>query len=419
MFVYPDQAPPPAYLRGLLVFLCLVAFFDGYDLFAISQTLPELRTAFGLTPAASGRLLALANLGTVAAYFLVRLADRWGRRPMLLLGVAGYSAASLISAAAPSSTVFFAAQTAVRLFLVSALSMAILCATEEFPAARRGRSIGLISTCYSFGAIFCAALTPRLLATSLGWRAVYVVGALSALLLPFGLRGLRETSRFLRTRRDPGRGPTLLPQLPRAPHHVRVLQLAAIWLTTYLCTQSATVFWKEYAQAERGFTSQRIGAWVALAAVGALPMVALSGRLIDRIGRRRGAMVIYGVTILGALGAFSRVPEKLVPLTLLLLIAGASATVALLGTWTAECFPTDVRGDCFGWANSLLGRVGFVLSPLLVAELVPVLGWGHTLIGSAGFALIALVLILLWLPETAGSELEELHGAAKLRDKTP
>lgn len=385
-----------------------MAFFDGYDLFAISQTLPELRAAFHLTPVEASHLLAVANLGTVAAYLLVRLADRWGRRALLLVCLVGYSGASLLSALAPGAGVFLIGQLTVRLFLVSALATAVLYATEEYPAERRGRVIGLVQACYSFGGIACAVLTPRLLATSLAWRAVYLLGATSILLICFARRGLRETASFLRARADHARtAPPLLPQLPRPPHRNRMLQLAAIWILTYLCNQSTTVFWKEYAQAERGLSNQRIGLFVASAAVAAVPLIVLAGRLIDRIGRRRSAALIYSVTAVGAFAAYSPIPEGLLPVALLLLITGATASVALLSAWTAESFPTGQRGDSFAWSSSLLGRLGFVLSPLLVAELVPLLGWGRSLALSACFPIASLVLIRLWLPEPAGQQLEE------------
>ena len=59
------------------------------------------------------------------------------------------------------------------------------------------------------------------------------------------------------------------------------------------------------------------------------------------------------------------------------------------------------------YSLAVLGRLGFVLSPLLVAELVPILGWGRTLSLTAGFPVLCLGLIWLWLQETARKELEE------------
>lgn len=400
------KVPLTAYLRRLLVFLCLVSFFDGYDFYAISQTLPELRASFALTPAAGTRLLALVNLGTLAAYLLVRLADRWGRRPILLLCLAGYSGASFGSALAPGSQSFLLAQLAVRFFLVSALAMVVLYAVEEYPADRRGRILGMIQSCFSFGAIACAIITPRLVQTSLGWRAVYVLGSASAVLLLFCLLDLRETARFLSLRELKVPAP-LLPRLLPSPHQQRMLQLAVIWILTFLFNQSTTVFWKEFARGERGFNNQRIGALIAIGAVVALPLVAWSGRLLDRIGRRRSATVIYLTMAAAALGAYSQLPERLLLVPLILLIAGTGAAVALLNAWTAESFPTDLRGDAFAWANSLLGRLGFVLAPLFVSVLVEPLGWGRAISVTAGFPLVALLLIWRWLPETAGKDLDE------------
>jgi putative MFS transporter len=192
-----------------------------------------------------------------------------------------------------------------------------------------------------------------------------------------------------------------------------MLRLAVIWIATFLCNQSATVFWKEFARAERGMSNERIGASVAIAAVVALPLVVLAGRLIDRIGRRRGAAVIYTATAVGVLGAYSQLPPRLLLIPLILIITGTTAAVTLLNAWTAESFPTDLRGDSFGWANSLLGRLGFVISPLLVAELVAPFGWGRALSLTAAFPILALVLIWLCLPETAGKELEDSSKLAR------
>lgn len=402
----PKPPPLSSYLRRLLGFLCMVALFDGYDLYAISQTLPELRAAFGLSPTAGSRLLAVANLGTIAAFLLVRLADRFGRRPLLLLCVTGYSSAALLSALAPGPELFLLGQFAGRFFLVSALAMVVLYASEEYPADRRGRIIGIIQACYSLGAILCAGLTPRLLQAATGWRTVYLLGSVSLALLPVGALILRETRRFQKAR-ELTRPPPLVPSLPRAPYQTRMLQLAMIWLATFICNQSTTVFWKEFARAERGLSNQRIGAWIAIAALVALPLTVLAGRLIDRFGRRRSAVLIYSAAALGTLGSYSQLPEQVLIVSLMLLIAGTSSAIALLNTWTAESFPTELRGDSLAWSSGLIGRLGFVLSPLLVAELVAPLGWGQSLSLMAVFPLLALGLTLLWLPETAGKELEE------------
>ena len=103
--------------------------------------------------------------------------------------------------------------------------------------------------------------------------------------------------------------------------------------------------------------------------------------------------MIYVTTAVGVLGAYSQLPQALLLVSLILLITGTASTVALRNTWTAESFPTDQRGNAFAWASSLLGRLGFVLAPLLVSALVKPLRWDHTLSLAAGFPLVALFLI--------------------------
>jgi putative MFS transporter len=79
----------------------------------------------------------------------------------------------------------------------------------------------------------------------------------------------------------------------------------------------------------------------------------------------------------------------------------------VLNAFTTELFPTEYRGDAFAWANNLLGRLGYVLSPFVVGFAAERVGWGPAVSATALFQLLSLVLILLLLPETNQRELEE------------
>ncbi|HEX3598473.1 MAG TPA: MFS transporter, partial [Polyangiaceae bacterium] len=85
----PDRAPLSAYQRRLLVLLSVAAFFEGYDFIALTQILPNLRAAMHIDKGTAGQLIALINAGTMVAYFLVRRADRWGRKRVLTITIAG------------------------------------------------------------------------------------------------------------------------------------------------------------------------------------------------------------------------------------------------------------------------------------------------------------------------------------------
>ena len=64
-----------------------------------------------------------------------------------------------------------------------------------------------------------------------------------------------------------------------------------------------------------------------------------------------------------------------------------------------------MHGTAFAWSNNLLGRLSYVASPIAVGVIAGRVGFGPTLAATAIFPLICLVLVLLWLPETAGREL--------------
>jgi MFS transporter, putative metabolite:H+ symporter len=62
----------------------------------------------------------------------------------------------------------------------------------------------------------------------------------------------------------------------RTPYRKRVFQLALIWALTYVCTQNAVTFWKEFAMAERGMSDAQVGANLSFAAVASMPLVFLN-----------------------------------------------------------------------------------------------------------------------------------------------
>jgi len=393
------------YQRRLCALLSVATFFEGYDLFALAQILPNLRAEFGLAPEQGGVLVAVANLGAVLAFVLVRAADRVARRSVLALPIAGYTAASFATAFAPNAWAFAVLQLAARTFLLAEYALAIVYAAEEFPADRRGTIIGVIQGASSLGAIACSALVPWLLRTPLGWRSVFLVGAAPLLLVAYARRGLRETARFQQSAARDERAAAA--RLFVAPYRRRVVLLAAIWALTLVCTQSAVTFWKEFAVAERGMSDSQVGTILSLAAIGAMPCLFFAGSLIDRIGRRRGAAVVFGIAVAGVLGSYTLVSPHALTAALGLGIFGSGAVQPVLNAFTTELFPTNLRSQAFAWTSNLLGRSGALAAPLAVSAAAGSHGWALSVSATAIFPLIALGLIAAYLPETAGRELEE------------
>jgi MFS transporter, putative metabolite:H+ symporter len=408
-----SPAPFTSYQKRLFVFLSVANFFEGYDFIALSQLLPSLRKSFGISLREETWMVALINLGTIFAFLLVRRADKWGRKRVLSITIAGYALFTFLSAWAPNAVVFGLLQMVARVFLIGEWATAMVVAAEEYPAERRGTVIGVVSAAAGFGSIVCVGVVPLLLKTSLEWRSVYLIGVVPLLLMMFARRNLRETQRFAESSSAEGSlaGPPLLEML-RGPHRRRLWQLGAIWFLTYICTQNAVTFWKDFAVEERKLNNAQVSAVMTVAALVSMPLVFFAGRMLDAIGRKRGAIVIYAATILGVLGGYTA--SGVVPLMVCMTVGifGINSVLTVLNTFMTELFPTEVRGSAVALSNNLIGRIGYVTSPLLIGELVSDFGLGWPLRASVVFPLIALGLIFLWLPETNRRELEETSKAA-------
>jgi putative MFS transporter len=337
---------------------------------------------------------------------LVRLADRWGRKPVLDVTIAGYTVASFLSGLAPNVVVFALLQTVARVFLIGEYVVSMIYAAEEYPAERRGAVLGLIAAFAAVGSVLCAALVPVLSKLPWGWRSVYFVGTVPLVVLAVARRGIKETDRFLRLTPEERR-PRQLAAVLRTGYRPRILKLALVWACIYACTQTAITFWKQHAIEELHLPEGKVGLLIGGAALVTMPAVFAIGRIVDRIGRLRGAVIVFSLTSAGCVLAYTLRSVPLLFVALCLLVFGASGVLPVLNALSAELFPTHLRSDAFAWSNNLLGRLGYVLTPIAVGLAAHDLGWSVAVAATAIGPLVAIPLVWRWFPETSGKELEE------------
>lgn len=400
-----SSTPLSPYQRKLFAFLSVATFFEGYDFFAVTQVLPHLAAENHLDESQKGAVLSLVGIGTMLSYFVVRLADGLGRRRVLTITIVGYTLATLLTALSHGIAMFVVAQVIARMFLIGEWAISMVIAAEEYPADRRGHVIGLIQAASSLGYIFCAGVVPFLVRSGLGWRTVYLVGVIPLLIMAFARRDLRETERFDAI--APSERPSVF-RIFKTTHRNKLFIMAAVWFFALIAPHNAVSFWKIFAGQERGFTEKQIGGSIAIASIAALPFVFMTGKLIDRIGRKRGASIVFAVSLIGTTTTYML--HGRVPLTIALIagIFGASGYLPILNAYTAELFPTDLRGDAFAWASTFIGRVSYVVSPFVVGWVVDRVGlYEHVMPWTGVFTVIAWGMIMFLLPETSGRELEE------------
>ncbi len=401
----------------LIALLSTATFFEGYDFVLLNLVLPYLRRDFGLTLRQTGYAASAIAIGTIAAFFVVRLGDSIGRRAMLLWTVVGYTLATGLTAVTTDVAGFVALQFIARVFLVAEWGISTVILAEELPATKRGFGISIVQGAAGVGGIVGSALFPLVTRAALGWRAMYLIG-LAPLILVFVIRTqMTETRRYAAVRAaavdSPGWMDVLAP-----PHRKPLIVVALLWFFMYLGYTPILTFWTTFALTDRGLTPGQISLVIAVAYTLGLSGFVTAGKLMDAWGRRPTAALFFGLGALATAAAFMGPPSVwAMGIALVVLIFFATGYLALCATLTAELFPTRLRASAAAWSNNTVGRVGMVLAPTLVGVLAERFADPHGPAGSGlgpavallGLApLVCVGLVLGFLPETRNRELEEI-----------
>lgn len=413
-----------AYLRTLFLLLVSATFFEGYDTAIVSLLLSDIQRSFSASEAVLGLSRAVIELGLFFAFFLARLADRWGRRPLLLWSLVGYTVATTATAFAWDLWSFTVVQSISRLFLGAEFAVAITMIVEEYPPERRGGAIGRLMM---FGALGVLAVAALLVAGfhegALGWRALFLVGALPLLTLAWFRRRLRETLRFENHRR--AEHPRVAPAGRRLwdpwrrEYRWRLTLVGLVHLLRSVPWFAGTAWFFYYAEREQGIDETTLYLMFLAAFTVGLGGYGVCGVLMERIGRRRTALLYLSGSLVFGMALFQVPGPVALAATLVPAIffgLGAGPVMAAMAT---ELFPTAIRGQAAAWTRNVFEIGGFVLGPLIVGvlgdhERGPIGSVGDTVSLLGLLLLPAIWLVARHLPETRGRTLEAIDADLRL-----
>ncbi len=404
------------YLRLLLILLVSATFFEGYDTAILALLLADIQSTFAVSEATLGIIRIPIELGLAAAFFVARLADRVGRKPMLLWSVVGYTAFTAATAFSWDIWSFAFFQFASRIFLGAEYAVAVTMIVEEFPAHRRGRALGVLLAFAACGTIVVGLLLGLGLQDGpLEWRAFYLVGVLPLLLTTVLRRKMKETRRFEMAREtgDVVGDRTPFLEVWRSAYRRNLVVVGLFHMLRSIPLFGSTAWWAFYAERERGFTSAQIAIFIICAYGLGCVGYYVCGRAMERFGRRPTAMVYVTGAVLFSMLLFQATSKPLSFFALLLAVFFGLGMAPVMGAYATELFPTRVRGQAATWIRNIFEIAGYVFGPAIVG----ILGDHSTgAIGNVGDTVTLLMLLqlpmlyLLWrfLPETKGRELEEL-----------
>jgi SHS family lactate transporter-like MFS transporter len=369
---------------------------DAFDFFIMVFVFGDVAKQFGIsvTSVTFAVTLTLA-MRALGAFIFGRLADRFGRRPALMASILGFSLLGFCTGLAPNATVFFIVRGLFGLAMGGEWGVGASLTMESIPAAWRGPVSGLLQAGYPSGYLLASLLF--LAYPVLGWRGMFMAGAIPALLVLYIRNNVPESPDW--TSRTQGVAPE--PILAVVRRHLKLTIYAAILMAGFNFFSHGTQdIFPRYLTAQRHFGHVTVSTIAITFNIGAMLGGIVCGTLSQRIGRRRAIGLAAGASLLCLpLWAFSTTPVWI----------GVGAFLmqfCVQGAWGVvpvhlnELSPAAIRGTFPGFtyqAGNLLAALNLPLQSGIAASLGGDYRW--PLVGVAGAAAVLIIVLMVFGPE--------------------
>lgn len=389
---------PLGRMQITIIVLCgLVALLDGFDLLAIGVAAPAMAGSLHIAPNQLGAVFSAALFGLMlGAFGLGPIADRYGRKCVLIAATATFGVFTLFTAGAVTLQQILLLRFLAGVGLGGAMPGFISLAAEYTPRAQRQAVVGLLWTGFPLGGVIVGLLATRLIA-AVGWQSLFYIGGI----LPLGLsivlirtlpdsieflvmRGAAwQKIRYLLARINPtvniasdcqfisngekNRGVPVWQLFSAGRAGGTILLWASYFVTFMMLVTSAT--WTPTLLQRAGIGGAQSSMAMALFAMGSVVGTPLAGFLVSRFAARSvlpAALVGSGIT----LGAVGEATQSLTLVTIFLGLAGFFLGVASSGLIALAplLYSTAIRSTGVGWAMGL-GRFGSFVGPLAIGLL--------------------------------------------------
>jgi MFS family permease len=407
-FSWMKDAPPAA--RRALVAASLGWMLDAFDVMLYALVLAYMMKDLGMSKGTAGLMSSLTLLAAAAGGIVFGvLADKRGRTWALRASVLIYSvftAACGLAQTVPMLAVF-------RIFLGLGMggewTSGAALVTETWPDEHRGKAMGFVQSFWAVG-YAAAALVTAIVYPLAGWRAVFFIGVLPALLIFWVQRKVEEPAIWRAHKAQAvGKAKTRIGAVIRG-------RLLGITVAVTLMNGFLLFGWWGFNTWIPGYLSLAqnqggigLSPWLASSLIFFMQFGMWIGYLTfgyfsDIIGRKK-TYIIYFTAAAAFIFVYAQLSHPL-----LLFILGPF--VAFFGTGgftgfgalTAELYPTRIRATLQGTTYNL-GRIGSAVAPLAVGSLAQEKGFGTAFLLASG-AFVAAAVMWIWIPETRGRTLE-------------
>ncbi|NYH17545.1 MFS transporter [Paraburkholderia bryophila] len=404
----PRASAKQGYAGRALIASVLGYAMDGFDLLILGFMLPVIAADLHLSSAQAGSLVTWTLIGAVAGGLIFGvLSDYFGRVRMLTWTILIFAVFTGLCALAQGYTDLLAYRTIAGIGLGGEFGIGMTLVAEAWPASQRARVSSYVGLGWQLGVLAAALLTPLLLPV-IGWRGMFALGLLPAVVSFFVRRRVEEPALFTEHAARSTFGTRKLPlkllvadgRTTRASIGVVILCSVQnfgyyglmIWLPSYL---SKTF----------GYSLTKSGVWTAVTVLGMAAGIWLFGIAADRFGRKPTFLFYQaGAVVMVFVYAHLTTPSAL-------LIGGAAMGVFVngmiggYGALISELYPTEARAT----AQNVLFNIGRAVGgfgPVVVGALAARYSFGAALALLASIYLLDIFATLFLIAERRGAELE-------------
>lgn len=422
-----DRLPISSFHRRILWLIGIGMFFDGFDIYVAGAVLgATLKSGFS-TMGQNAEFVSVTFLGMMlGAFFTGFLGDRYGRRFTYQANLAIFGIASLASAFAPSMLVLILLRFAMGAGLGAENVVGYATMTEFVPPQARGKWLGIVSV-FVVSGLPVTGLLGTLLIPHFGWRVMFVLGGLGAMVVWYLRKALPESPRWLESVGQKEEAETILRDIERevALHHGPLKEPASVPTpsrsrslgsllnpvllprmivgSTTLIVVNTLIFgfvtWLPTFFVQQGRSIASSLGYSLIISLGAPLGTALGAFTADSWGRKPTIVGASLLTIvIGSIYPFVDTPVVLLLVGFLLMIPIYVLVAVLFAIYIPELFPTEVRMRASGICNTF-GRGATILTPFVVVALFK----AYRVTGVVGF-LIALLIAQIFIVIKFGVE---------------
>ena len=319
---------------------------DSFDYFVVVMVLTEIAKEFGRTNAEVALTITITlAFRPVGAFLFGLMADRYGRRKPLMIDVIAFSVLSIATGLAPNFTTFLIIRALFGIAMGGEWGAGASLVMEKISPRWRGLLSGVLQQGYTTGNLL-ASIAYFAIVPHFGWRAIFFVGGLPALLALFIRAKVKESEVWERThRKDWGQLWVTIRS------NLKVFAYLVLFLTCMgFCGHGTQDMYPTFLKIQRGFSPQGAAVMTMIANLGALVGGVLVALTSDRFGRRRSiACGLMLAVLVIPLWVFS-------PNTALLALGAFFIQFGVHGAWgvvpahISELVPDQIRGFMPGFA---------------------------------------------------------------------